>query len=343
MDKFQTNSPVLTIAIPTYNRANYLQFLLSVLELELQGRDDVIVVVSDNCSTDETPNVVTEFKSRIPNLQSRRNSSNAGPDKNFVDCYFETNTPYIWLLGDDDAPLPGTITEMIKILREHQPDLLYLPSYQTNDICRDQALHSIAKIRTARLSREHFTETLHAHLTFTSGLVLRKTTGVSAAAHAALSVTMDTNLVQLAWVYETLKSGSKFMIAKHKCIIATTVNRGGYAALKVFITHHTKIAVALLNDQPRTLRAILSRTSLCHLPGLVWNLRQGRSGDFEIESMSDVEVPPEIAKTKGYRFLVKPIWTLSEKFANLLYIVSRAINLAIKYYDRRLYYGKSSE
>ena len=46
--------PVLTIAIPTYNRCDYLQKLLAVLHDQIACEPRVELVISDNASTDKT-------------------------------------------------------------------------------------------------------------------------------------------------------------------------------------------------------------------------------------------------------------------------------------------------
>ncbi len=52
-----THSPLITIAIPTYNRANgyFKQTLESVL---CQTYEYIEIIVSDNCSTDNTEELV---------------------------------------------------------------------------------------------------------------------------------------------------------------------------------------------------------------------------------------------------------------------------------------------
>ena len=50
---------ILTVAIPTYNRAKYLDLLLSGLLSQVEDlRGWVDIVISDNCSTDGTREVV---------------------------------------------------------------------------------------------------------------------------------------------------------------------------------------------------------------------------------------------------------------------------------------------
>ena len=54
--------PILTLAIPTYNRAHDLARLLEALSQELRGLEEkVSLVVSNNASTDGTLQVIESF------------------------------------------------------------------------------------------------------------------------------------------------------------------------------------------------------------------------------------------------------------------------------------------
>ncbi|MDE1010646.1 MAG: glycosyltransferase, partial [Paraburkholderia fungorum] len=55
--------PLLTIAIPTFNRAAYLQLCLQQVLPDRNFVDDgtVEILVSDNCSTDQTAATVEIF------------------------------------------------------------------------------------------------------------------------------------------------------------------------------------------------------------------------------------------------------------------------------------------
>jgi glycosyltransferase involved in cell wall biosynthesis len=54
--------PLLTFAVPTYNRAKYLDQLLGVLLKQLHGESRVEVIVLDNASTDNMPAVVEDYR-----------------------------------------------------------------------------------------------------------------------------------------------------------------------------------------------------------------------------------------------------------------------------------------
>ena len=54
MPEVSAGKPLLTLAIPTYNRSAELQAMLVVLLPQLAGHDEIDLYVSDNGSTDET-------------------------------------------------------------------------------------------------------------------------------------------------------------------------------------------------------------------------------------------------------------------------------------------------
>jgi glycosyltransferase involved in cell wall biosynthesis len=95
----QPSLPLVTIAIPTYNRAdNYLrQALTSALT---QTYPNLEIIVSDNCSTDHTEALVTGLSdSRIRYF---RHEKNIGGNKNFNFCLQQAKGTYFSLLHDDD-------------------------------------------------------------------------------------------------------------------------------------------------------------------------------------------------------------------------------------------------
>lgn len=123
------SSLLLTIIVPTYNRAPCLAMLLDALCVELLGLEgQVVVVIGDNASTDATPTVVAAFAGRWKATRVLRHVDNLGPDENFCRCIETVVTPYLWIIGDDDLPRAGAIQLLINLLRKHDPDLVYMTS-----------------------------------------------------------------------------------------------------------------------------------------------------------------------------------------------------------------------
>lgn len=118
---------LLTIAIPTYNRAQYLYVSLSRIFEQIKGLQDYVeIIVSDNCSQDNTKAIVEDYISKGLNIEFIRNSENIGMDGNFVQCFKKAKGEYVWILGDDDYLLNGTIEFIVRIIRKGDYGLIHL-------------------------------------------------------------------------------------------------------------------------------------------------------------------------------------------------------------------------
>ena len=118
---------LLSICIPTYNRAEYLKICLGTIIPQLGINDPIEVIVSDNFSSDNTLNVISEFISH-PKLILIKQTENVGPIKNgfgIIEKY--ANGKYCWLVGDDDYIMPGAIQNILKLIKENiEVDFFYV-------------------------------------------------------------------------------------------------------------------------------------------------------------------------------------------------------------------------
>lgn len=121
---------LLTIAIPTYNRAKLLDNQLAWLSKAIRGfEDEIEIFVSDNCSTDNTQDVIKKWKSQLSNFtfNSCRNAENIGLNGNIVNCLTSVNTKYAWAIGDDDPIQDRAISYTIDKLKQYDDvSLLFL-------------------------------------------------------------------------------------------------------------------------------------------------------------------------------------------------------------------------
>ncbi len=102
MQKMMTDHTMVlvSIGIPTYNRASsYLkQTLLSAVN---QTYKHIEIIVSDNCSSDDTESVVKAFND--PRIRYYRQKDNIGPMDNRNFCLEQSQGEYFSLLFDDDV------------------------------------------------------------------------------------------------------------------------------------------------------------------------------------------------------------------------------------------------
>lgn len=98
--------PLITIGIPTYNRAD--GYLADALESALaQTYPHFEIVVSDNASTDHTEDLVKGYKD--PRIRYIKHPENVGFKNNFNSCIENARGDYFLLLCDDDLIDPDLL------------------------------------------------------------------------------------------------------------------------------------------------------------------------------------------------------------------------------------------
>lgn len=111
------NAHTLEVFILTYNRANYLrESIESVLASSFK---DFTLTVVDNCSTDNTKDVVDSFTD--PRLSYVKHPENIGGINNINSAIKMGKGDYIVLFHDDDKMCPGMLEEEYNFLEAH-PD-----------------------------------------------------------------------------------------------------------------------------------------------------------------------------------------------------------------------------
>jgi glycosyltransferase involved in cell wall biosynthesis len=121
---------LLTIAIPTYNRAELLDKQLAWLAQTIKGFEaDCEILVSDNCSTDNTQDIIKKWQVILSNItfKSNKNPENLGVMRNIIYCLSAATTKYVWTIGDDDPIQDRSIPYVISKLKKHEDlSLLFL-------------------------------------------------------------------------------------------------------------------------------------------------------------------------------------------------------------------------
>jgi glycosyltransferase involved in cell wall biosynthesis len=111
---------LLSFAIPTWNRARYLEQLLEALATQIAALQyDIEVLISDNASTDSTPEVVRRYQQRFDFIRYHRNPENLGAVKNVTLAVQRADAEYVWLFCDDDLPAPGAVQQVYGKLTEY--------------------------------------------------------------------------------------------------------------------------------------------------------------------------------------------------------------------------------
>ena len=112
--------PLLSICIPTYNRASFLRSTLWNWLPQVRLTDGIVeLIVCDNASTDNIQAVIKEAK-EWGGFQYYRNDVNIGAISNMYRLVEELAIgKYVWVVGDDDIPNIKTLEIVVNALKEN--------------------------------------------------------------------------------------------------------------------------------------------------------------------------------------------------------------------------------
>lgn len=111
------NPPLLTIAVPTYNGAGTIKNMLDILLPQITN--EVEVIISDNCSNDQTANIIKDYEINYSFIKSVRNEKNIGADGNFLQCIRMAKGKFTMLISDDDIITEVGVKRILEFLHNH--------------------------------------------------------------------------------------------------------------------------------------------------------------------------------------------------------------------------------
>lgn len=307
-----SGAPILTIAIPTYNRSRYLGMALDSIraalnELDETGRAAVDIFISDNCSPDDTPAVVARHLD-LParRVTAVRNDSNVGPDRNVRQCYRSAETPYVWILGDDDVILPGGIAKVLAALADGTADIVYAESYGYSDDHKRTPLHRFTRGKTIEYRNAlDFARRTHVKLTYLSAVIVK--TGVDLTPY--LGVLDDSFLGQFGWVLQLLAGGRKFVVIDDWIVAGKIDNSGGYNVVKVFAANLARITQTILHSAPALAAAIENGAIVAFFPRIIVQSRRAKA-DSEERSAIGAELAKAFGNNWRRRVFLAPLLVL---------------------------------
>lgn len=109
------SNPLVSILIPTYNRADYLG---SAIDSALaQTYENIEIIVHDDASTDGTPALLAQY--RDPRLRIIRTEDNHGMLGGWNYIVTEANGEYLKFLASDDLLEPSCVAELVASAQSH--------------------------------------------------------------------------------------------------------------------------------------------------------------------------------------------------------------------------------
>ncbi|MCB2082264.1 MAG: glycosyltransferase family 2 protein [Rickettsiales bacterium] len=111
--------PLLSICIPTYNRADMLAYCLENLRTFDDENIEYEIVVVDHASSDHTPQVIEEAKAKWPNIRSYRQNKQVGLMEQCAAAHRLTRGIYTVCVADDDKLIADKVVAYVREMEAH--------------------------------------------------------------------------------------------------------------------------------------------------------------------------------------------------------------------------------
>lgn len=229
---------VLSLCFPTYNRGWCMKEQIERLKsCPKEILDKMEIIISDNCSTDDTQQIVKTAIKEGFNCRYIRNEKNLGMDGNFVSCFRKATGRYVWLLGDDDTIFIKSLIHIVSILdTKAEYGLLHIS--QRNNL--EDGVWYIE-------NEEEMTKAVSYHLTFISANIVN-TKYVPSIDFEKYMGTWFTliPLYIIAFIKEPIN-----ILYKQKTFDKARDNtrNGGYNFFTVFVKNYQSIIAEYINDR----------------------------------------------------------------------------------------------
>jgi glycosyltransferase involved in cell wall biosynthesis len=115
--------PLVSICMTTYNAEQYVE--TSVRSLQQQSYKNIEIIISDDCSTDDTPNILRALAKGDPRIKLNLKTTNDGTYVSKNMAILQATGTYIALQDSDDWSHPDRIAKSISTL-EAYPKLIGL-------------------------------------------------------------------------------------------------------------------------------------------------------------------------------------------------------------------------
>lgn len=331
----EVKRPLLTIAIPTYNRSGVLSELLDALREQIAGEERVSLLISDNASSDDTERVVEEERRRGTPLEYIRNTENIGSDANFLQCYERSQGKYVWIISDDDLIQPGAVGKVLSYLIRDEYDLVFVAAQGFEGRPAVTRQRRKAKQPVVCLHAEQFLRHVHIFITLISCNIINKDR-IEAITHRPFSALVNSGLIQLGWMFTALRGHRKSLFIDEKLVCYRLGNTGGYGVCSVFGVNLVKVTEEWLAI-PRLREIVLNASMQRLLPAFLLASRKAPQSKF-LEEDPHAILSAVFRRNFRYWLFDYPLLTLPARFAWLWLQFLRVINRV----DRALGYPSLS-
>ena len=233
------DKPLLSICIPTKNRCTYLQETLRNLTSEdlFLHTNKIEIVISDNCSDDDTQKICENFVAKFPDKIRYFRQEFDIKDKNFIEVLKLANGVYAKLNNDNLTYKNDGIKKIIDTLENINEAVVFISNRKTSG--------NIVKLKKYT-SFDKFLCDVTYSVTWIASLCLRRDAFLSLDNPDRFS---HLNFAQVDIIARLINAYSSVIVFDSEILDSNVINKkGGYNICKVFGENFISILNELVNE-----------------------------------------------------------------------------------------------
>ncbi|MFC4800021.1 glycosyltransferase family 2 protein [Neobacillus sp. GCM10023253] len=150
------HKPLVSIGLPVYNGEKYIAEAIE--SLLSQEYTNIEIIISDNASTDTTPQICQQYQQKDPRIHYFRNDTNIGAAKNFNRTFELSKGDFFMWQAFDDLRHPAYISKCLQKFNQHPEAIICVTEISIIDTEGKYLNDEHEAIETINLT---FTERLH--------------------------------------------------------------------------------------------------------------------------------------------------------------------------------------
>ncbi len=235
---------LVSICIPTYNRSAFLEQSLTAIvhAIPTALQAQVEIVISNNCSTDNTVEVINSFQQNFPQLiwNVVQQASNIGSINVVVAAKYATGK-FIWIISDDDIIHPESVNQIVQVLSKKSEAKSLILEYSTFSETQTAMKIPLLIAKDQLLSADEALSVLSTNITFLSILVFENTN-----LQITRAIEHSSHLPQCYLFADQLRQGQVAWLSGASIFVREN-NSGGYNFFQVFVTQFNDLMTYCLS------------------------------------------------------------------------------------------------
>ena len=138
------NNPLVSVVMATFNGGRFLSSQLH--SICNQSYSNIEIIISDDCSSDRTQEIIKEFAEKDKRIRYSLNESNIGLNKNFEKAILMAKGSFIAISDQDDIWKTSKIEEQLRLFKDEETVLTHSASLLFSELPPENYNKSINSI-----------------------------------------------------------------------------------------------------------------------------------------------------------------------------------------------------